>query len=219
MTVFVISDNIAFDVDRGTIFLEKSSLSEDDRIAMLFAETLNELGVRYSVIAGYVAILFGRARRSDDIDFITYPLAEDEFLKFCLLLRDRGFKLMQGDIGSESSIRKVYEGYLERGFSIRFTYGDLILPNIWFKTARSPLQYYSIDNSLTVIVNKKHLIKIAPLELQIAYKLYLGSEKDLGDAVFLYTLFRQALNHHELRKWLSTLGVDISMLEVAGSGG
>lgn len=51
MTVFVISDNIAFDVDRGTIFLEKSSLSEDDRIAMLFAETLNELGVRYSVIA------------------------------------------------------------------------------------------------------------------------------------------------------------------------
>ncbi|MFZ8793015.1 MAG: hypothetical protein ACO2O2_03875, partial [Acidilobaceae archaeon] len=204
MTVFVISDNITFDVDRGTIFLEKSSLSEDDRIAMLFAETLNELGVRYSVIAGYVAILFGRARRSDDIDFITYPLAEDEFLKFCLLLRDRGFKLMQGDIGSESSIRKVYEGYLERGFSIRFTYGDLILPNIWFKTARSPLQHYSIDNSLTVIVNKKHLIKIAPLELQIAYKLYLESEKDLGDAVFLYTLFRQALNHQELHKWLST---------------
>ena len=67
MTVFVISDNIAFDVDRGTIFLEKSSLSEDDRIAMLFAETLNELGIRYSVIAEYVAILVGRARRSDDI--------------------------------------------------------------------------------------------------------------------------------------------------------
>ena len=83
MTAFVISDAITFDVDRGTIFLEKNSLSEDDRIAMLFAETLNELGVRYSVIAGYVAILFGRARRSDDIDFITYPLAEDEFLKFC----------------------------------------------------------------------------------------------------------------------------------------
>ncbi|MFZ8789657.1 MAG: hypothetical protein ACO2OZ_08340 [Acidilobaceae archaeon] len=83
MTAFVISDAITFDVDRGTIFLEKNSLSEDDRIAMLFAETLNELGVRYSVIAGYVAILFGRARRSDDIDFITYPLAKDEFLKFC----------------------------------------------------------------------------------------------------------------------------------------
>ncbi len=219
MTVFVISDAITFDVDRGTLFLEKSSLSEDDRIAMLFAENLNELGVRYSVIAGYVAILFGRARGSDDIDFITYPLAEDEFLKFCLLLRDRGFKLMQGDIGSESSIRKVYEGYLERGFSNRFTYDDLILQNIWFKTARSPLQYYGVDNSLTVIVNEKHLIKIAPLELQIAYKLYLGSEKDLGDAVFLYTLFRQSLNHQELHKWLSTLGVDISMLEVAGSGG
>lgn len=63
------------------------------------------------------------------------------------------------------------------------------------------------------------MIKIAPLELQIAYKLYLGSEKDLGDAVFLYTLFRKALNHQELHKWLSTLGVNIRMLEVAGSGG
>ncbi len=40
-------------------------------------KTLNELSARYSVIAGYVAILFGGARRSDDIDFITYPLAED----------------------------------------------------------------------------------------------------------------------------------------------
>jgi hypothetical protein len=77
MTVFVISDAITFDFGRRTIFLEKSSLSEDDRIAMLFAETLNELGVRYSVIAGYVAILFGRARRNDDINLITYPLAED----------------------------------------------------------------------------------------------------------------------------------------------
>jgi len=26
--------------------------------------------MRYVVVAGYVAILFGRARRSDDVDFI-----------------------------------------------------------------------------------------------------------------------------------------------------
>jgi len=57
--------------------LKKGSPSEDNRGATLFAETLNELSARYSVTAGYVVILFGGARRGDDIDFITYPLAEN----------------------------------------------------------------------------------------------------------------------------------------------
>ena len=36
-------------------------------------------------------------------------------------------------------------------------------------------------------------LTIGPRELQIAYKLYLGTQKDIEDAVHLYTLFEQAL--------------------------
>jgi len=39
-----------------------------------------------------------------------------------------------------------------------------------------------------------HRLFISPLELQIAFKLYLGSEKDIEDARFLYSLFIDKLD-------------------------
>ena len=51
-------------------------------------------------------------------------------------------------------------------------------------------------------------IRVSPIELQIVYKLYLGSEKNVGDAVFLYTLFRDYIDRRELEKWCTVLRVD-----------
>ncbi len=44
-----------------------------------------------------------------------------------------------------------------------------------------------MSNSFRVVVNGEHVVKVSPLELQIAYKLHLNSDKDIGDSVFLYT--------------------------------
>lgn len=41
-----------------------------------------------------------------------------------------------------------------------------------------------------------HEIYISPLDLQIPYKLFLGREKDIEDAKFLYNLFK---NHIDLK--------------------
>ncbi len=68
------------------------------------------------------------------------------------------------------------------------------------------------NNSWLVIINSHYKLKIAPLELQIAYKLYLGNGKDLGDAVFLYELFKQVLENSELEKWARILGVKTTIL-------
>jgi hypothetical protein len=86
---------------------------------------------------------------------------------------------MQGIISSEESVRKVYREYLSRGRSIRFIYRDIILPNIEFKLASNPLRSYSIENSYTVMINKDR-IRIAPLELQIAYKLLLPLDPSIA---------------------------------------
>jgi len=69
-----------------------------------------------------------------------------------------------------------------------------------------------LEHSIAVEVNGKYVVKISPLELQIAYKLYLGSERDVEDAVFLYTLFRDVLDSTELEKWCRELNVDCSIL-------
>jgi hypothetical protein len=160
----------------------------------------------------HLAILFGRSRRSDDIKVIARWMDEEEFTELCKRLKACDFSLMQGIISSEESVRKVYREYLSRGHGIRFIYRDIILPNIEFKLASNPLHSYSIKNSYTVIINKDR-IKIAPLELQIAYKLHLGSDKDIADAVFLYVLFKPVLEQKELERWCKELGADVNMLE------
>jgi len=170
--------------------------------------------VRYVVVAGYVAILFGRARRSDDVDFVVERIDEDGFVELCREAKKRGFTLMRGDIGSEDSVRRVYRDYLAEGLSVRFMYGDIIAPNIEFKMVWSIVERYALERSIAVEVgvDGRYTIRVSPIELQIVHKLYLGSEKDVGDAVFLYTLFRETLDGAELEEWCRELNVDCSVL-------
>jgi len=50
-------------------------------------------------------------------------------------------------------------------------------------------------------------VYVPPIELQIAYKLYLGSEKDVEDALYLWEVFREHLNPKLLHKFMEILGV------------
>ena len=95
-------------------------------------------------------------------------------------------------------MRRIYREYLGQGYSVRFMYRGTILPNIEFKLARTRYQIYSVENCYEVVLNNSFRLRIAPIELQIAYKLRLGSEKDMGDAVFLYSLFKQVIDGEEL---------------------
>ncbi len=65
---------------------------------------------------------------------------------------------------------------------------------------------YSIDNRLKVTIDKKS-IYISPIELQIPYKLYLGSKKDIEDAVYLWDIFKEHADHNLLRKFMEELHV------------
>lgn len=204
---------LVFNRDSRRISLSKKTLLPEDELAFRFAKILDEAGIRYVVVAGYVAILFGRARRSEDIDFMVEWINEDGFVELCKIASRQGFSLIQGDIRSEDSARRVYRSRLAEGFSVRFMYEDIIVPNIEFRMVGSSVDRYALEHSLTVEVSNRFIIKVSPLEQQIAYKLYLGSEKDVGDAVFLYTLFRDVIDHGELEKWCRELGADCSILE------
>ncbi len=211
--IIVISRDIVLDRSSRTVHLFKTRLASEDIVALGFAEILEGLGIRYAVVAGYVAILFGRARRSDDIDFVAEDVTEEGFIELCRKASRRGFTLMQGEIYSDEHVRNVYRRYLSEGYSLRFMYRDMVVPNIEFRLATTSLHRYAINNSYRVVINNKYTVRISPLELQIAYKLYLGSDKDIGDAVFLYTLFREAISLEELYTWCERLGVDCRVLE------
>jgi len=65
------------------------------------------------------------------------------------------------------------------------------------KFPKIPPEFEALRERKEVLVNKKRLF-VSPLELQIAFKLYLGSEKDIEDAKHLYRLFKGKLDRRLL---------------------
>ncbi len=57
-----------------------------------------------------------------------------------------------------------------------------------------------------VLKNGRQVLKISPIELQIAYKLFLGGETAIEDARHLYQLFKENLNQKLLTQFLLKLG-------------
>ncbi|WP_218778813.1 hypothetical protein [Halobacterium hubeiense] len=61
----------------------------------------------------------------------------------------------------------------------------------------------SLNNAITARTGGR-IIPIGPLELQVAYKLHLGTQKDVEDAVHLYTLFEETRSGSRLETWLTS---------------
>ena len=51
-------------------------------------------------------------------------------------------------------------------------------------------------------------LNISPMELQIAYKLYLSGDKDIEDAIYLYEIFKERINRKSLKDFLEEFDMD-----------
>ena len=99
---------------QGKIILQKYE-SELDRFALLFVEVLESLDIRYVIVSGYVAILFGRNRASEAIDFIVEKISEDKFIALWQKLKVSGFS----GINSRDPFI-AFRDYLSDGLALRF---------------------------------------------------------------------------------------------------
>lgn len=177
------------------------NMSDLDRFTFDFCKILFGLNLRFVVVSGYVAILFGRNRASEDIDVflerIDYPR----------------FKMLWDTISREyvcfnaSDSRIAFSDYLNAGYALRFSKKDSVIPNIELKFPKTELDHWALKNGIEVDLNSERIF-ISPLELQIPYKLFLGSEKDLEDAKFLFGLFNGNLNHRLLNNLLKRLNCE-----------
>ncbi len=183
---------------KGIIKLPGKELTILDRLVFRF---LKAVDFKYTIISGYVAILFGRSRNTEDIDLFIERISLERFSEFCSRLQKFGFYILNAEDASNA-----YE-LLKEGSSVRFAENDTTEPNFEIKFPKRETDYYSMDNSLKVVVAEKHELITAPLELQIAYKLYLGSEKDYLDARHLYKLFGRDLDKKTLKVFIYKLNV------------
>jgi len=90
--------------------------------------------------------------------------------------------------------------------AIRFAKNKNPIPNIEFKFIKNELDNFSYKNKIKVLIGT-NIFFISPLELQIAYKLFLGSSKDIEDARHIYGLFKEKINKEELTYSLNKLNV------------
>lgn len=184
-----------FDYNINHIRLKKE-LNYLDELIISFKKYLKD--ENYSIISGYIAILFGRSRSSEDIDLLVKPMTKEDFLEFWKRINEE-FECI-----NTNDPQDAFENYLQKDIAIRFYKSNIIIPNIEFKFLSTALDHWILDNKLKVDVNSESLF-ISPLELQIAYKLFLGSEKDIEDAKFLFELFKDQLNEKVFNSFLDSL--------------
>lgn len=187
----------------GTITLDKE-LNQLDELALMFSRSLVECDIAHVFLSGYVSILFGRSRSSEDIDVVTEPLDAQGFEE----LWNRLLKDMDCIITDDP--HSAFEDYLLKDTAIRFAMKDEFVPNVDIKFATDELQVQAIKEHLTVVLNGEPLM-ISPLEQQVAYKLYLGSEKDIEDARFIFKLFSDRLDEDELTGLIRVLELDLTV--------
>ena len=191
--------NMEMEFQEDKIYLDRE-LSKLDRMAIYFSEKLRESGIEHVLVSGYVAIVFGRNRASEDIDVICEPVSEDVFGTFWGSLKE-----MECIITSD--MESAYNNYLKDGIALRFAYRGEFIPNMEMKFISNGAQREAIEGRKIVFLNG-HPVPISPFELQIAYKLFLGSEKDIEDARFLLDLFGERVNLALLMRKIREFGLN-----------
>lgn len=168
-----------------------------DELAISFSRLLLDHEVDHVFVAGYVAILTGRARSTEDIDVIVERMDDETIDSIVETLESEGY---WGPAMPLSEMR----GNLDSGTYIWVARSDEVTPHLEVKYATDRFDRASLANSIQASIGDE-IIPVGPLELQIAYKLYLGTQKDFEDAVHLYELFEESLSTPELEEWVEAL--------------
>ena len=183
---------------KGSIILKNKSLSELDKFVIYFVNVLND-HFKYVIVSGYVAILFGRSRGTEDVDILTEKLTKSKFYNFVDEIEGTY------DFLNPENKEGLYE-MLGENLGIRISKKNEIIPNIEFKFIKNKVEEFVLENRLKILLND-NLLYISPIEIQLAYKLYLGSEKDIMDAAYLYELFQENIIRSEVEYWANYFNV------------
>ncbi len=187
------------EVEGKDIYLKNKVISKLDSFVIDFINILNKY-TDYVVVSGYVSILFGRSRGTEDIDVLIKKIDMETFLKLHKELTGKNYWFLNAENPVE-----LY-GMLEEKLAIRITVKGTVIPNIEVKFIKSGLDTISLNEHNVVKINRDS-INISPIELQIAFKLYLGSDKDIEDTIYLYGIFTKHLNRVKLKQYMNTLNV------------
>jgi hypothetical protein len=186
------------------IELKDKEVNELDKRVIDFVKLLKNFD--YVIISGYIAILFGRSRSTEDVDIFVDVNQEKDFYAFFESLEKHGYYVINA-----LDKREAYE-LLNEGVPIRIAKNGEVTPNFEIKLPKNEIDRLSLRNKVLVRFGA-HELNTSSIELQIAYKLFLGSEKDYGDAAHLYDIYEEYINKTEFNSFIKMLGVDTKVVK------
>lgn len=184
----------------GRVEVDDKIITALDRFVIGFVRLLEEHDIKYVIVSVYVAILFGRARGTEDIDILVERMDAPRFLSFYKSAIEHGY-----DFLNPEDAAGLYEMLCER-LGIRAAEKDTVIPNMEMKFVKDDFDRYALSHRLEVVFDGES-VYISPIELQIPYKLYLGSEKDIEDAIYLWDIFQGKLDVTLLKRFMRELKV------------
>lgn len=186
----------------GTGAVVEKDPSVLDELILDVADVLAANGVEYAVVSGYVAVLFGRSRATEDIDVLIERCDAETAASVADDLSDEGLW------GAAMPLDDLYVT-LADDLPVRVArHGDRV-PNVELKFVTDEYDRLSLSNTITVEFGERTLQIVQP-ELQIAYKLGMSAERDFEDARHLYETTRETLSTDALESYVERLGVESS---------
>lgn len=183
----------------GETLVVNRTPSELDEIVLEFTEILDEERIEYATVSGYVAILTGRSRATEDIDIVTERLSEERTSALAERLQEAGYW------GATMPLEELFDT-LDDDLRQRIAEEGTMIPNVELWFVKNDFERTVLNDPLTARIGGRE-IAISPIELQIAYKLFLTAEKDFEDALHLYQVFEEQLDEDRLRTYVTELEV------------
>lgn len=156
--------------------------------------TIVETHCPYVIVSGFLAISSGRSRGTEDIDIILPKLTLEQFTKLHVDLSKK-FSLFHLE---GLPVEEIYDHLLDG--NIRYVYKGQMIPNMEVKFAKNKVDEDNLRTRKKIPLTDLD-IYFAPIECAIAYKEYLGSDKDLEDARHLQKVYEEELDNNELERY------------------
>jgi hypothetical protein len=177
----------------------------------LFAQPLNQAGIRYLVSGSVAAMLYGEPRVTHDIDFVVFLRSEDAS-RLSVMFPPPQFYVPPAIIIAEEMAR-------ERRGHFNIIHADSGLKADFYTAGRDELHAWAFRNARSYAIGKNS-IRLAPPEYVILRKLEYhregGSEKHLRDIRAMLAISGDLLDRPALLDWITRLGLEPEWRRVTG---
>lgn len=155
-----------YNAEKKEIYSDKL-INELDKFAIGFINILEKF-TDYVIVSGYVSIVLGRTRASEDVGVLIPKMNFDKFYRLFDELNKNNFECL-----NSYDVKEAFEIWHQH--AIRFSKERMPILNIEFKMITNKIQEDAFENKIKLIL-KDEVLYISPLELQVAYKLSLMAE-------------------------------------------